>query len=83
MINFYKDLQRLGSFRATAKFNSMARATLYRYKDRFKKIGITENNLIPLTENGIPVAELNLRDYHHEHMLNPRFLQKNAFLDII
>jgi hypothetical protein len=46
------------------KFNYLSRATVYRYKERFRKIGITENNLIPLTEDGIPRADINLRDYH-------------------
>jgi hypothetical protein len=82
MLNFYKDLLRLGSFRETAKFNYLSRATMFRYKERFKKIGITESNLIPLTEDGIPLAELNLRDYHHEHQYNPHFLNKKGFLEI-
>ena len=82
MMNFYMDLQRIGSFKDTAKHNFMSRATLYRYKQRFKKIGITENNLIPLTEAGIPQAELNLRDYHHELTFNPHFLNKKDFLEI-
>jgi hypothetical protein len=53
-------------------------------KARFKKIGITDSHLIPLTEDGggIPIAELNLRDYHHEHQFNPHYLNKKGFLDI-
>ena len=83
MLGFYNDLLRFGSFRETAKFNYMHRATMYRYKQRFKKIGITDNNLIPLTEDGIPGAALDLRDYHSEHTFNRHFLIKNSFLDMM
>ncbi len=83
MVYFYKDLLRLGSFRAIGKFSHLSRATIYRYKQRFRKIGITEHNLIPQTEDGIPRTEINLREYHTEHMFNARFLNKNSFLDIV
>lgn len=66
-----------------AKFNYKSRATQARYKARFKVIGITDANLIPLTEDGIPLAEVNLRDYHYEHMVNPHFLNKKKFFQII
>ena len=82
MVSFYKELQKLGSFKDVAKFNYLSRATLYRYKQRFRKIGITENNLIPLTEDGIPRAEINLRDYHTEHMFNRWFLDKKSFMEM-
>jgi hypothetical protein len=82
MVAFYKELLKFGSFKDTAKFNYLSRATLYRYKDRFKKIGITENNLIPLTEDGIPKAEINLRDYHTEHIYNRWFLDKKSFVEM-
>jgi hypothetical protein len=49
------------------------------YNQRFKEIGIIENNLIPLTENGIPMAALDLRDYHAEHMFYRHYLNKNTF----
>ncbi len=82
MMGFFNDLLRTGSFKETAKHNYMSRATLYRYKARFKKIGITECNLIPITENGIPLAELDLGQYHTEHVFNPHFLPKSCFLDL-
>ena len=44
---------------------------------------IKENNLIPLTENGIPRAEIDLREYHGEHQWNAHFLTKNSFLDLL
>lgn len=84
MLNFYSDLLRLGSFKETARFNHMSKATLYRYKDRFRKIGITDNNLIPLTEDGIPGAELDLREYHHTLTFDyPRLLNRKEFLDLL
>ena len=83
MMGFYGDLLRLGSFKEVGKFNYKSRATHFRFKARFKKIGITDSSLIPLTEDGIPQAELNLRDYHYEHQANPHFLRKKGFLDII
>lgn len=82
MVGFYKELMRIGSFKDVAKMNYMSRTTMYRYKERFKKIGITDNNLIPLTEDGIPRAETDLRQYHTEHIYNAHFLTKNNFLDI-
>jgi hypothetical protein len=82
MLGFYADLLKLGSFKEAARLNYHSRATMFRYKERFRKIGITESNLIPLTEDGIPLAELNLRDYHYEHLNNRHFLSKNTFLDL-
>ena len=83
MVGFYKELLKIGSFKDVGKFNYMSRATIYRYKQRFKKIGITENNLIPLTMDGIPQAPIDLRDYHAEHLFNRHFLDKNSFLDML
>jgi len=83
MVTFYKELMKVGSFKEVAKLNYMSRTSLYRYKERFRKIGITENNLIPLTENGIPKAEIDLREYHGEHQWNAHFLTKNSFLDLL
>jgi hypothetical protein len=83
MVNFYKELLRIGSFRDVGKFNYLSRATIYRYKQRFKKIGITENNLIPLTGDGIPKAALDLRDYHTAHVYDFQLLNKNSFLDLL
>ena len=83
MLNFYKDLFKIGSFKSTAKIMYMSRATLYRYKQRFKKIGITDNNLIPLTADGIPQAAYDLRAYHTEITYKPQFTCKNRLWDIV
>ncbi len=65
MIRFYLQLLKHGSFKDAAKYFELSRATIYRYKERFKKIGITERSL-KLAEStySIPNAPMNLRDYH-------------------
>jgi hypothetical protein len=64
MLHFYSKLAELGSFKEVQKFCHYSRATLYRYKERFKKIGITETSLTPLTEDRIPEAPLDFKAYH-------------------
>lgn len=64
MIQFYDLLVKYGSFREVARLSRYSKATLYRYKDRFKKIGITENNIKPGAGFVFPKAALNLNDYH-------------------
>lgn len=83
MCSIYGALKKVGSFKDLIKFNHLSRASMYRYKARFKKIGITENNLIPLTENGIPRADLDFRSYHWELTTNPHFLDKRNFIGLL
>lgn len=83
MCAIYRELRIVGSFKDLVKFNHLSRASMYRYKQRFKKIGITENNLIPLTESGIPHAELDLRSYHWELTTNAHFLNKRNFIGLL
>lgn len=64
MLQFYELLIKYGSFKEAAKMCNFSRATLYRYKDRFKKIGITENSVQPNNEYSIPSAPLDLKEYH-------------------
>ncbi|WP_336517551.1 phage/plasmid replication protein, II/X family [Pollutibacter soli] len=78
MIRFYQDVRRIGSFKEVGRFNSLSRATLFRYKSRFRKIGIFENNLIPLTPDSIPDAPLDLREYHGVTTFSPQFLRRNT-----
>jgi len=65
MLRFYGQLLKHGSFKDTAKYFELSRATLYRYKHRFKKIGITDKSL-KLTETtySIPFAPIDLKEYH-------------------
>jgi len=77
MVWFYKNLVEIGSFKDTAKFFNLHRATMYRYKERFKKLGITENNILPVTEEGLPKAPIDFRAYHHEITYTPGYLKQN------
>jgi hypothetical protein len=64
MIQFYEQLIKHGSFKEAANAGGHSRATLYRYKDRFKRIGILENSVQPNNEYSIPKAPLDLKEYH-------------------
>jgi hypothetical protein len=66
MISFYSQLVKYGSFKEMEKYAGYSRATMYRYKERFKKIGVTETSVIRFTGDEIPKAFLDLRDYHYE-----------------
>lgn len=82
MMAFYRNLIRVGSFQAVAKYEYVSRATIYRYKEKFRRIGITDQHLLPKTESGIPVVALDLRNYHSEHMFNIRFTNKRNLMDL-
>lgn len=82
MIWFYKKLKEIGSFKETARFYTLSRASLFRYKERFKKIGITENHIRPVTEEGVPFASLDLSAYHSEVTYKPHYLTKNNLFTI-
>ena len=45
LIRFYQLLVKHGSFTEAAKYFHYSKATLYRYKNRLKRLGITENNV--------------------------------------
>lgn len=65
MLNFYGHLVKYGSFKEAIKFANYSRATLFRYIQRFKIIGIDEKSIMPLENSfGIPAASLDLRSYH-------------------
>jgi hypothetical protein len=81
MIWFYSNLKTIGSFKETAAFCHLSRASLYRYKDRFAKIGISQNNINPVSEFGLPSAPIDFRTYHtilteNPHFLKPSYLYK-------
>jgi len=63
-------LQNGGSFKAAIKTYKYSRATLYRYIDRFKEIGITENNIVPTAGDCIPKADFDFKQYHVYLMSN-------------
>jgi hypothetical protein len=64
MLHFYSLLILHGSFKEVAKFSHYSRATLYRYKDRFKKIGITETTIKPIQYYSIPETKIDFKEYH-------------------
>lgn len=64
MMKFYDLLQRYGSFKEAAKYAGISRATFYRYKSRFKRIGVSETSLKPVDNYAIPEHNHNLKEYH-------------------
>lgn len=64
MLQFYDQLLKYGSFKEAGKYSGCSRATMYRYKERFKKIGITERHLKPVENYSIPEAPLDMKEYH-------------------
>ena len=82
MVWFYQKLKEIGSFKETVKILGLSRASKFRYRDRFKKIGITENCLIPLTDEGMPKAKVDFSAYHYEMTYNPHFLRPNTLFNI-
>jgi hypothetical protein len=71
MVRFYDRLKESGSFKETAKFYGYSRASLYRYKAWFKKVGITDSNVLPLSEVKVPDAPIDFRNYHSVVTYNP------------
>jgi len=82
MIRFYQQFTKIGSFKDTANLLEMSRATLFRYKERFKKLGIGENNLIPLTPDGLPEAPIDFRTYHQIMTYSTSFRTRNSLYDL-
>ena len=70
MIQFYLLLVEHGSFKEAAKFARKDRATMFRFKNRFKKIGITENNVQPDKNYSIPQPTFDFTEYHSFLMFN-------------
>lgn len=64
MLQFYDLLVKHVTFREAARVSRYSRATLYRYKARFKKIGITEINMTKEENFIFPEASLDLKEYH-------------------
>ena len=77
MMRFYAQMIKIGSFKEAGRIMQISRATLYRYKKRFKKIGIGENNLIPLTPDGLPNAPFDFRTYHEIMTYTTAFRYQN------
>lgn len=72
MMKFYTMLQN-GSFEELYKKGLYSRATFYRYKSRFEKIGITQNNLLPIDHFQ---ARVDLGQYHQYLMFHKYIINK-------
>lgn len=75
MIYFYSLLQKYGSFKEAGKYSGLSRATLYRYKKRFKEIGISETAIKPLDSYSLPVGYIDFKNYHSFLMLDTNLLR--------
>lgn len=64
MIEFYLLLVKHGSFKEAAIFARKDRATMFRFKKKFKQLGITENNVQPDKNLSIPKASFDFIGYH-------------------
>ncbi len=73
MIQFYDLLAKSGSFKEAARLSRYSRATLYRYKARFNKIGISETSMQGEENFVFPKGCVDLEFYHS-------FLQQNSNL---
>lgn len=74
MIKFYDLLVSWGSFKEASRISRYSRATLYRYKARFKKIGIDEKNMQPEENFEFPKASMDLQSYHSFLQQNPELI---------
>jgi len=64
MLHFYSLLQKYGSFKEAEKYSNFSRATIYRYKERFKEIGIFDTSIKPLDTYSLPNSTVDFREYH-------------------
>lgn len=64
LFQFYQALIKFGSFREAANSLGIHRSSLYRYKEKFKKLGIKENNVFPEGEFKLQKPELSFVEYH-------------------
>jgi len=71
MLKFYKLLETM-TFDEIKKSNLYSKPTFYRYKSRFKKIGITQNNLMPIKTI---VSNTTLNEYHSYLMVYGRHVR--------
>lgn len=76
MIKFYDLLIKSGSFNEAARLSRLSKPSIYRYKHRFKKIGITENSIKPEENFKFSDSNLNLNAYH-SYLTNECDLLKN------
>lgn len=73
MMRFYAELIKYGTFNEAAVAIKLSRASLFRYKNKFKAIGITARNIRPNGDEIIPKASIEFSEYHY-------YLQNNCNL---
>jgi hypothetical protein len=73
MVKFYVMLQKF-SFEEIKKKGLYSKATFFRYKSRFEKIGITKNNVMAYDFINVPT---DLSQYHSQIMFNKSLFKKN------
>lgn len=72
MLKFY-GLLKNSSFEDIMKSGLYSRASFYRYKSRFEKIGITQNDIMPIDYIN-PVVDLTR--YHHQITYGKKLINK-------
>jgi len=75
MIYFYSLLQKYGSFKEAARYGGLSRATMFRYKKRFKEIGIHENSIKPMADYTLPTVKTDFQEYHSSLMVKYSILR--------
>jgi hypothetical protein len=64
LLRFYELWVKYGSFKEAAKASNYARATIYRYKERFNRIGVNEKQFQAGNEDRFVKPNLDLKEYH-------------------
>jgi hypothetical protein len=64
MFQMYLLLVQYGSFQLAIKANRYSMATLYRYIEKFKRLGIKGHQIAPSEDYSIPKAPMDFKEYH-------------------
>ena len=72
MLKFF-GLLKNSSFEELMKTGPYSRATFYRYKNRFEKIGLSQNNIMPIDYIN-PIVDLGM--YHHQIIYGKNLINK-------
>ena len=76
MLHFYRHLHKHGSFKEASKHCDHSKATLYRYIERFSRIGINAKSIKPIDKfYGIPNAPIDFKRYQFALMDNYHLLR--------
>lgn len=76
MVQFYVHVMKFGSFKDTFNFFQTPKTSRYRYLQRFKKIGISENSIKPIeTMFSVPQSSIDFKQYHTYLMYDNKLLR--------